>query len=127
MSEITVTYTSIDRYRKKGKFKTLKGAQRFAQKWVGATPSLGSFYAVSFDGIGKVTVEGATLFDLFPEHVESKEHAQRAAYEAEMAADQETRAAGEASYACHPQDEDVTSPSAAETFGYSPSGDDILF
>jgi hypothetical protein len=63
---ITVRYSSIDRYRKTRKFKTLAGARRFAHTWVGEHPDLGSTYAVSFDGIGKVTVDGATLAELFP-------------------------------------------------------------
>ena len=67
MSEIKVRYSSVDSYRKTAKFKTLKGAQKFAQDWVGKHPEIGSTYAVSSDGIGKVTVEGASLAELFPE------------------------------------------------------------
>jgi hypothetical protein len=63
---IKVTYRSIDRFSKTATFKTLKGAQRFAQKWVGETPDVGRFYAVSFDGIGKITCDGCLLVDLFP-------------------------------------------------------------
>jgi hypothetical protein len=68
MSErtITVTYISIDRVRKRRQFKTLAGAQRFAQKWLGETPEVGWGYAVSSDGVGKVEVWGATLDELFP-------------------------------------------------------------
>ena len=65
--QITVRYTSVDRFSETRKFKTLKGAQRFAQKWVGDHPDLGRWYAVSFDGIGKVVVSGCSLEDLFPE------------------------------------------------------------
>lgn len=64
--KIVVRYRGIDRYSKRGVFKTLAGAQRFAQKWVGETPELGSFYAVSGDGVGKVTCDGCALVDLFP-------------------------------------------------------------
>jgi hypothetical protein len=76
---ITVRYSAVDGYRKTRRFKTLKGAQRWAQWRVGQFPEMGSWYAVSFDGIGKVTVEGTigafgeaahrnvTLRDLFPE------------------------------------------------------------
>ena len=64
--KITVRYSSIDRYSKTRKFKTLKGAQKFAHEWVGEHPELGWGYAVSFDGIGKITVEGVTLAELFP-------------------------------------------------------------
>ncbi len=63
---IKVSYRSIDRCSKTRRFKTLEGAQRFAQEWVGETPELGTGYAVSGDGIGKVTVEGAPLRELFP-------------------------------------------------------------
>jgi hypothetical protein len=68
---IKVKYSSIDRFSKSAQFKTLAGAQKFAQKWVGASPELGSYYAVSADGVGKVTVRGdldgkaVTVADLF--------------------------------------------------------------
>lgn len=63
---IRVRYESIDRFSKTRRFKTLAGAQKFAQKYVGETPELGSFYAVSGDGIGKVTCDGCSVRDLFP-------------------------------------------------------------
>jgi hypothetical protein len=63
---IRVRYESIDRFSKTRRFKTLKGAQKFAQKYLGETPEMGSFYAVSGDGIGKITCEGCRLYDLFP-------------------------------------------------------------
>lgn len=62
---IKVTYSTIDRFRKTRTFKTLTGARKFAQNWVGKTPEIGSTYAVSGDGVGKITVEGATLANLF--------------------------------------------------------------
>ena len=61
---ITVTYSSIDHFRKTRSFKTIEGARKFAIRCVG-TPDIGSHYAVSFDGIGKITVEGCTLRELF--------------------------------------------------------------
>jgi len=65
--EIKVRYSSIDRCVKTGKFKTLAGAQRFAQKYVGESPEMGTGYAVSGDGVGKiVVVSGCALSDLFP-------------------------------------------------------------
>lgn len=72
--DIRVTYSTIDRFRKTAKFKTLKGAQKFAQKYVGAHPeiSLTFGYAVSDDGVGKVTVRGCKLQELFPEPAEDK-------------------------------------------------------
>lgn len=73
-ADITVRYSSIDRYAKKAHFYTLAGARKFAWKLIGSHPDLGSDYAVSDDGIGKITVSGTlkdgspiTLRDLFPE------------------------------------------------------------
>jgi len=63
---IKVSYRSIDRCSKNRSFKTLEGAQKFAQEWVGETPEMGTSYTVSGDGIGRITVEGATLRELFP-------------------------------------------------------------
>jgi hypothetical protein len=73
--EITVRYSSVDSYGKAitRKFKTMKGASKFARKWVGDYPDLGSTYAVSFDGVGKVTVEGCTIKELFAVPVEPVE------------------------------------------------------
>lgn len=66
--EIHVRYRSLDRCSKSRKFKTLAGAQRFAQKWVGETPEISETfgYAVSGDGIGKITVSGCDIKKLFP-------------------------------------------------------------
>ena len=61
-----VRYSSIDGYSKTGRFVTLKGARDFARKWVGEHPEIGSTYAVSADGVGKVTVTGCAVADLFP-------------------------------------------------------------
>ena len=68
-TEITVRYRSIDHFSKTAKFKTLEGAQKFAHRYVGKHPeiSYNFFYAVSGDGVGKITCEGASIFDLFPE------------------------------------------------------------
>lgn len=64
---IKVRYSSVDGGGAPARtFKTLKGAQKFAHQWVGAHPEIGSTYAVSGDGIGKVTVSGASLRELFP-------------------------------------------------------------
>lgn len=63
---IRVTYQSIDGLRTTRTFRTLAGAQRFAQHRVGNHPDIGSTYAVSDDGVGKITATGATLADLFP-------------------------------------------------------------
>jgi hypothetical protein len=63
---ITVRYATLDGFHQSRKFKTLAGAQRFAQKWVGETPEIGWNYAVSGDGVGKVTAEGCLVDQLFP-------------------------------------------------------------
>ncbi len=65
--EIKVRYSTIDRFTETRKFKTLDGARKFAQNWIGRHPEIGGHYAVSGDGIGKITVSGATLADLFPQ------------------------------------------------------------
>ena len=66
---ITVRYYSVDSYGRATarKFKTLAGAHKFAASMVGRFPTFGSNYAVSDDGVGKVTVQGCTLRELFPE------------------------------------------------------------
>lgn len=63
---IIVTYTSMDRARRRRNFATLVAARRFAHYWVGAHPELAAHYAVSGDGIGKIEVRGCALRDLFP-------------------------------------------------------------
>lgn len=62
---ITVRYSSIDRFSKSRSFKTIDGARRWARYWVGNHPEIGSGYAVSGDGVGKITVRGCTLDELF--------------------------------------------------------------
>jgi hypothetical protein len=61
-----ITYRTIDGFRMSRSFKTIKGARAFAHKYVGEAPEIGSRYAVSADGIGKITVEGVSFRDLFP-------------------------------------------------------------
>ena len=62
---IVVTYSSIDGARKRRSFKTVAKARAFAIYWVGETPEMGLGYAVAGDGVGKVTVTGCTLKELF--------------------------------------------------------------
>jgi hypothetical protein len=69
---IKVSYRSIDRYSQTRRFKTLAGAQKHAQKWIGETPEIGWGYAVSGDGIGRIMVTGATLYELFPKCADDK-------------------------------------------------------
>ena len=66
MSEkITVRVRTLDRISKTRHFATLAGAQKFAARWVGETPDLGSHYAVSFDGIATLYAS-VPLASLFP-------------------------------------------------------------
>jgi hypothetical protein len=64
---ITVRYSSIDGFGERREFHTLGGARTFAHYWIGQHPEMGSTYAISGDGIGKITCEGCTLKELFPE------------------------------------------------------------
>lgn len=63
---ITVRYTSIDGCRESRTYKTLEGARKFAQYWIGPHPEIGYSYAIAGDGVGKITVLGAALAELFP-------------------------------------------------------------
>jgi hypothetical protein len=62
---IRVTYSTVDRFRQTRTFKTLAGARRYAQKWVGVNPDQAIGYAISDDGVGKITVLGCALSALF--------------------------------------------------------------
>jgi len=62
---IKVRYTTIDRVNKLRTFKTLKGARKFAMDWVGPQDVEGGSYAVSDDGVGKITWQGVTRRELF--------------------------------------------------------------
>jgi hypothetical protein len=64
---IRLRYQSIDGVNKVRSFGALAGARRWAQEWAGADAEVAaSGYAISFDGVSKITViEGATLAELF--------------------------------------------------------------
>jgi hypothetical protein len=62
---ITVRYSAVDGFRQTRKFKTVSGARRYAEKWVGASPDMGNFYAVSSDGVGTISVSGIRVGQLF--------------------------------------------------------------
>jgi hypothetical protein len=64
--DIRIQYTAIDGAKKGGIFKTLDGAKKFAWRWVGMYPDRGQGYAISADGIGKITFSGVSVEDLFP-------------------------------------------------------------
>lgn len=58
-------YSSVDGCYRTTRYKTLAGLRKAAKRWVGDHPDLGANYAVSFDGIGVVRVEGCTLKEVF--------------------------------------------------------------
>ncbi len=65
---IKLRFETLDGISKRKTFKTLKGAQKFTWNWVGKDAELGSYYAISADGVVKVRVEGGsgcTLLQLF--------------------------------------------------------------
>ena len=62
---IKLHFTTLDGIRKTKRFKTLRNARKAAQEWVGTDADIGSYYAVSADGVVRVTVTGCTLADLF--------------------------------------------------------------
>lgn len=65
MSEkIVVRYSAVDGFRATRTFKTLAGARKYALERLGTDYELGAHYAVTFDGVGKVEVDGTTLWDL---------------------------------------------------------------
>lgn len=59
--------TTLDHVSKRKGFKTLKAARKFAERWVGKHPEIGSYYAISAHGDAKVTVSGASIEELFAE------------------------------------------------------------
>ena len=64
---VTLWASSIDAQEpKKRTYRTLRGAQQYAYQRVGVSPTLGSYYAVSDDGVCKIECEGCTLEELFP-------------------------------------------------------------
>lgn len=63
---ITVWYSAVDGFKVCKRFKSLQRAQGWAHGFVGQHPTIGSCYAVSDDGVGKIEARGATLAELFP-------------------------------------------------------------
>jgi hypothetical protein len=62
---ITVHLNTIDGVSKTRSFKSLAGARRFAQHHVGAAPEMSRGYAISGDGIAKVSCAGCGIAELF--------------------------------------------------------------
>ena len=75
MANITILYSAVDGWTSRRGFKTIEGARKFAHKMVGLNPEIGHGYAVSGDGVGKVTVRGASLADLCPAVADSEPQA----------------------------------------------------
>lgn len=72
---IRLRMLAVDNAKASASFKTLKGAQKWAAKWVGEHPVFGSYYAVSDDGVCTVIpLEGVTLEALFPPNDEGVLH-----------------------------------------------------
>jgi hypothetical protein len=72
---VTVYYRTFDGFSQSRQFKTLEGAQKYAQAKIGVAPELGGGYAVSPWGDAKITCNGwftapqsgaVTVADLFP-------------------------------------------------------------
>ncbi len=67
-NSIVITATSVDGEPKTRRYSSLSPkAIAFAHAMVGESPEVGSNYAVSGDGVSKITIEGASIRDLFPE------------------------------------------------------------
>jgi len=66
--DIRVSVRTVDHHHESRRFKTVDGARRYAQRWVGEHPDVAevSAYAVSQDGVVVVRVRGLTLGELFP-------------------------------------------------------------
>jgi hypothetical protein len=70
---IKLYFSTIDGCRNVKRFKTLAGARKAAHERVGRYPEIGSTYAVSGDGVVKVTVAGCSLNALFDDEDEAEE------------------------------------------------------
>lgn len=67
---IVVTAHFVEGGSARKTFKTLAGAQKYAQGRIGAHPDMGGSYAVDNYGSCKITVSGTSLRSLFPTHEE---------------------------------------------------------
>lgn len=67
---ITLRFTSVDRHSWTRRYKTLAGAQKRAWDHIGRHPEMSSHYAISDDGVVKVTCSGTTLYELFPDEAD---------------------------------------------------------
>ncbi len=62
---IVLNFMGVDGSRWTRRYKTLAGARKRAQYHLGKFPEMGSFYAISGDGVVRVTCSGTTLNELF--------------------------------------------------------------
>lgn len=67
MSVITIRYSAIDGFSATKKYKKIENARKYAKERIGDHPEFGGGYAVSDDGVGKITCHGCTLQELFGE------------------------------------------------------------
>jgi len=63
---ITLKYLAVDGFRTEKTFSSLKEAQEFAVLWAGARCEVGRTYAITYDGVGRLTWTGVTAEELFP-------------------------------------------------------------
>jgi hypothetical protein len=98
---IKLRYSSIDGVRKTRTFQAIPAAHAYAAERVGAHPEMGSTYAISGDGIGKIEVEGCTLAELFkdPNAPPTDDELFEEAMQAEQAAERAQRLADAEAYA----------------------------
>jgi hypothetical protein len=68
--KITLTVRTVDHWRETRRYKTLKGARKFAHSIVGPHPDTGGGYAVSFYGDAVLVFDGASYNELFPPKAE---------------------------------------------------------
>ena len=61
---IAIHSTTIDGQRQTKTYRSLSGARKYAMAQVGRFPQVCDTYAISGDGITKITVDGASLPDL---------------------------------------------------------------
>ncbi len=71
LREITVRNRAIDDFKEDKEFVNLEDTREYCIKYLGENFDIGSFlsgdpYAISGDGINRLTVEGATWQELFP-------------------------------------------------------------
>lgn len=68
MKLIRMYYSTIDGVNIHKACETIEEARSWAMTWVGEHPEIGSYYAISGDGIGKVMVDDCSIRDIFPEN-----------------------------------------------------------